>query len=53
MLAIPIVLSQEPPTPIQGNMPDILPNPIILIAIVIVIAGVIAWIIRRTLNLQQ
>ncbi|MEM3458969.1 MAG: hypothetical protein QXJ62_05555 [Nitrososphaeria archaeon] len=37
------VLSQEPPTPTPNDTPDILPSPIILIAIAIIIAGVIAW----------
>ncbi|MEM2969341.1 MAG: hypothetical protein QXR63_00215 [Candidatus Bathyarchaeia archaeon] len=37
------VLSQEPPAPILDDIPDILPSPMILIAIAIIVAGVIAW----------
>ncbi|MEM3760882.1 MAG: hypothetical protein QXZ02_07235 [Candidatus Bathyarchaeia archaeon] len=33
------VLSQEPPTPTTNDTTDILPSPIILIAIAIIIAG--------------
>ncbi|MEM3697747.1 MAG: hypothetical protein QXQ94_09670 [Candidatus Bathyarchaeia archaeon] len=37
------VLSQEPPTPTTNDTTDILPSPIIFIAIAIIIAEVIAW----------
>jgi hypothetical protein len=37
------LIAQEPPVPEPSETPDILPTPMIYIAIVIVVAGIIAW----------
>lgn len=37
------LISQEPPVPTPHETPNMLPSPLIYIAIVIVIEGIIAW----------
>lgn len=36
-------MSQEPPVPTPREPPSMLPNPLIYVAIIVVVAGIIAW----------
>lgn len=38
-----LILATEPPTPTPPDTPDFVPSPMIYIAVILVVAGIVAW----------